>query len=107
MISKVALPSRAAEVARHSLEPGLHVRQAIAYALAAAGDTLQAERELRLLISELDVSVSWQAEMATRAQLLLRKLADQSYVDQLAVWERQTIRDLGLHAFAELDHAAE
>jgi hypothetical protein len=84
---------------RNSKDPYGH--EAFAYMLARAGDTDAAIRALDHLLSLLNPTVSWQQEMALRAQMLKTKLVANppEAADQLAVWEAESLHNLGLEEF--------
>jgi|SRR5262249_3931337 len=75
-----------------------YVQQAIAYALARAGDVSQAVVALDELVRMLDVTVPWQREMSERAMALKSQLLDDPCraQQQLDAWEAESIRNLGL-----------
>jgi len=77
------------------------VQQAVAYALARAGELEEAIAELDTLLAMLDVKVPWQLEMAERANALkLQLLSDVAGAQkQLEAWEAESIRNLGLEKF--------
>ena len=78
-----------------------HCLEALAYSLVRAGDTRGAFRVLAQLQQTIDPDVPWQQEVAERAAILEAKLlgnpADAEA--QLAVWEAETIQNLGLEGF--------
>lgn len=78
-----------------------HVQQAIAYALARAGDVDKSVAALDELTRLLDVKVPWQLEMFERASALKSQLlSDASGVQkQLEAWEAESVRNLGLEKF--------
>ena len=78
-----------------------HVQQAIAYALARAGDVNKAVAALDELVRSLDVKVPWQLEMAERANALKPQLLSDapSAQKQLEAWEAESVRNLGLEKF--------
>jgi hypothetical protein len=80
-----------------------YVQQAIAYALARAGDVGKAVAELDTLVAMLDVKVPWQLEMAERAQALKSKLlaSPAEAQHQLDVWENESAKNLGLERFRQ------
>ncbi len=79
-----------------------HIQQAIAYALARAGDVDKAVAELDALLAMLDVKVPWQLEMFERANALKSQLLsdEPSAQKQLEAWEAESIRNLSLEKFA-------
>jgi hypothetical protein len=75
--------------------------QAVAYSLARCGDIGRAKSELQRLVGMLDIKIPWQREIAERAERL-RTILTVSPVDaqhQLAAWETETVRNLGLEKF--------
>jgi hypothetical protein len=78
-----------------------YVRQAMAYALARAGNVSKAVPALDELARLLDARVPWQREMAERAQTLsLQLLGDASEAKrQLDAWEAESVLNLGLEKF--------
>jgi hypothetical protein len=80
-----------------------HIQQAVAFALARTGDAARATRELERLMRALDVRISWQREMAKRAEVLKAKLlADPGEAQrQLEAWETESLSNLGLEKFRE------
>jgi hypothetical protein len=78
-----------------------HVQQAIAYALARAGDASKAVAQLDALLALLDVKIPWQLEMAERANALKSQLLSDaaSAQKQLEAWEVESVRNLGLEKF--------
>lgn len=78
-----------------------HTPNAIAFALARAGQTGQAISVLDELSSHLDPNVAWQREMADRARALRAKLvADPADAQkQLEAWEAETVLNLRLEDF--------
>lgn len=80
-----------------------HIQQAIAYALARAGEVNTALRALHELIRLLDARVPWQREMAERAETLIGKLAvnPADAQKQLETWEAETVKNLGLDSFRQ------
>jgi len=76
-------------------------RQANAYLLARSGDVAGAVSSLELLLSSLKKDISWQAEIASRAEhlrLLLTTNPDKAAA-QLKEWERHTIEHLKIGKF--------
>jgi hypothetical protein len=78
-----------------------HTPEAIAYALARAGDVDKAVAELDTLLAMLDVKVPWQFEMAERANALKAQLLNDApgAQKQLEAWEVESVRNLGLEKF--------
>jgi hypothetical protein len=78
-----------------------YTQQAIAYALARAGDVNKAVAELGQLTALLDVKVPWQREMVERADALKSQLLSDttSAQKQLEAWEAESARNLGLEKF--------
>lgn len=82
-----------------SKNPNLH--QAIAYALARAGETTAATDELDNLLSLSSSAVAWERDIASRAQMLRAKLVENpaDAQQQLETWESETAKNLGLEKF--------
>ena len=78
-----------------------YVQEAIAYALARAGDVEQAAMALDQLVGLLDVKVPWQCEMADKARALKSQMvSNPSDVQrQLEAWEAESVHNVGLEAF--------
>ena len=78
-----------------------YVQEALAYSLARAGDIDEAVAALDQLINLLDGKLSWQHDMADRAQVLKDKLvANPSEAQQqLEAWQKESVSNLGLEAF--------
>lgn len=78
-----------------------HMQQAIAYALARAGDVNKAVAALDELARLLDVKVPWQLEMFERANAFKSQLLSDapSAQKQLEAWEAESVRNLGLEKF--------
>jgi hypothetical protein len=78
-----------------------YVQEALAYSLARAGDIDEAVGALDQLISLLDGKLSWQRDMADRAQVLKDRLvANPSEAQQqLEAWQEESVSNLGLEAF--------
>lgn len=92
--------ARAAAAFQKTGDP--YALQAIAYAWARAGDVERAMEELERLIRLLDVEVPWQLEMIERAETLKAKLADPTERQrQFAVWENESVKNLGLQKFQQ------
>jgi hypothetical protein len=100
----------ARDVANALTPPGSnpHCHEALAYALAQTGETRTAvdaiDTLLGLINSKKRVTppLTWELEIANRAQLLKTKLTDnpEDARAQLARWESETIRNLGLESFS-------
>jgi hypothetical protein len=75
--------------------------EAVAYMLARSGEIAEAVVALDRLMSVLDLTVSWQGEMADRALALKEKLIDAPTVAQrqLDDWQTETVRNLDLEGF--------
>jgi hypothetical protein len=78
-----------------------HSLEAFAYTLILAGQVKAAADTLNDLLSAIDKAIIWQQEIASRAILIRDKLRSQpeSASEQLATWERETARDLGIAKF--------
>lgn len=76
----------------------LYVQQAIAYALAYAGEAKRAVKALEALISAADMTVPWQKEIAERAMDLKLSLCTESSdaLRKLETWKTESIRVLKL-----------
>jgi hypothetical protein len=73
--------------------------EAMAYSLAMADDFPAAQQNLNRLVTTLDTSIPWQAEMSDRATHLGQKLLGrdpQAAKQQLSEWEQSTRKNLGL-----------
>jgi hypothetical protein len=77
------------------------VQEAIAYALARAGDVAQAAMALDQLVGLLDEKVPWQCEMADRARALKSQMVSNpaDVQRQLEAWEAESVHNLGLEVF--------
>jgi hypothetical protein len=91
--------AKAATALQTSRDP--YVQEAIAYALARAGDVEQAARALDQLVGLFDEKVPWQCEMAGRARALKSQMVSNpaDVQRQLEAWEAENIHKLGLEAF--------
>jgi len=101
-LSPIESPRDVAQAAKSlRLPQNPHVQQAIAYALARAGDVNKAVAALDELTRSLDVKVPWQLEMAERANALKPQLLSDapSAQKQLEAWEAESVRNLGLEKF--------
>lgn len=101
-LSRIESPRDLAQAAaslQQSQDP--YTQQAIAYALARAGDVNKAVAALDELARLLDAKVPWQLEMAERANALKSQLlSDASGAQkQLEAWEAESVRNLGLEKF--------
>jgi hypothetical protein len=84
-----------------------HCHEALAYALVQAGDIPAALAALDTLLTLIDSvkranpSVTWELEIASRAQLLKAKLMVRPHEAnaQLEEWEFETVQNLGLNDF--------
>jgi len=103
----------AIDVAR-ALEPltkthNPHCHEAFAYTLLQAGEMPAALHALDTLLALIDSvkranpDVTWELEIAARALLIRDKLLDkpEDAHQQLAAWEAETVRKLGLQEFRE------
>ena len=88
------------EVAK-SFSGNPHTPKAIAFALARAGQNSQAVEVLDQLLSQLDLNVAWQREIADQAKALRAKLVTNPIEaqQQLDAWEAETVHNLGLDDF--------
>lgn len=85
-----------------------HCHEAFAYALVQAGEIRAAldaiDTLLRLVesLKRVNPKLTWELEIAERAQLLKTKLTTnpKDASAQLAAWESETIRNLGLDTFS-------
>lgn len=79
-----------------------YVQQAIAYSLARAGDVEQANAELERLESMLSRDISWQRQLAERAERLRRMITqdEPAAQRQLSEWESESLTALGLSGIA-------
>lgn len=101
-LSPIESPRDVAQAAKSlRLPQNPNVQQAIAYALARAGDVSKAVAALDELVRLLDVKVPWQLEMLERANALKSQLlSDVSNAQkQLEAWEVESVRNLGLEKF--------
>jgi len=89
------------EVAKSFSSANPHTPKAIAFALARAGQTSQAVEVLDQLLSQLDLNVAWQREIADQAKALKAKLVTNPIEaqQQLDAWEAETVHNLGLDDF--------
>jgi hypothetical protein len=78
-----------------------YVQEAIAYALALAGDSEEAVAAFEHLAALLDVQIPWQLEMEQRARRLKADLLNNLRVAQrqLDDWRMETAKNLGLARF--------
>jgi len=80
-----------------------HCREAFAYALVKAREIERANQVLGILINSIDTTVTWQREIESRAirirEMLLKQ--PQDAIEQLAAWEAETARTLGLEEFLD------
>ncbi len=85
-------------VAKSFSASNLNTPKAIAFALARAGQTSQAVEVLDQLLSQLDLNVAWQREIADQAKALRGKLVTNPIEteQQLEAWEVETVHNLGL-----------
>jgi hypothetical protein len=79
----------------------LHTPTAKAFALARAGQTSQAVEVLDQFLSQVDLKVAWQREIADQAYALRAELvADPDQAQrQLEAWEIESVHNLGLAGF--------
>jgi hypothetical protein len=78
-----------------------YVQEAIAYALALAGDSEQAAAAFKQLAALLDTQIPWQLEMEQRAQKFKADFLCNPTVaqKQLESWRVETAKNLGLERF--------
>ena len=90
--------ARAAE-AMQSTNP--HVLEAAAHCRVLSGDLEAALASLRTLGLSVDLEVAWQAEIASRANLVKELVTSDpgGAREQLLEWEAQTAQNVGLGAF--------
>ncbi len=83
--------------------PNPHCHEAFAYTLIQAGETRAAAEVLDALLKLTDTTVSWQQEIALRAQLVRNMLlkSPEEAQKQLALWESETASNLGLEMFRQ------
>jgi hypothetical protein len=75
--------------------------EALVYALVQAGKTSAAENAIDALLRCVNPTVAWESEVASRVRLLRNRLVEglESAREQLAAWQAETIRNLGLEPF--------
>ncbi len=85
-----------------------HAQQTGAYMLARSGKVQEAVSSLDELLQLLVGDTSWQAEMASRAQMLKSLLLSDPPLakKQLLAWEAETLENLGLEKFGERKQGA-
>lgn len=95
-LESLAKPNQSGYINPHSLE-------ALAYTLIWAEEITSAAKVVESILQRADRAVAWENEIAVRAQLIGVKLAKSSdaALDQLRVWESETIRNLGLESFVK------
>jgi hypothetical protein len=79
-----------------------HCYEALAYALVQAGETTAAANVIDTLLKSVNLTVEWEGEIALRVRLLRDKLLKKPSLarEQLAVWQAETIHNLGLETFS-------
>jgi hypothetical protein len=79
-----------------------HCYEALAYARVRAGETTAAEDVIDTLLTKADLTVDWESEIASRAQLIRGKLLEkpEKARELLAAWESETIRNLRLETLS-------
>ncbi|HEX3105274.1 MAG TPA: hypothetical protein VHQ22_12565 [Terriglobales bacterium] len=85
-----------------------HCHEAFSYALAKAGEIRSAVDAIDTLLKLIESlkhanpKLTWELEIAERANLLKTKLTGNADIAdaQLALWESETLRNLGLEAFS-------
>ncbi len=101
-LSPIESPRDVAQAAKSlRLPQNPNVQQAIAYALARAGDVNEAVAALDELTRSLDVKVPWQLEMFERANALKPQLLSDApgAQKQLEAWETESATNLRLEKF--------
>lgn len=101
-LSPIETPRDVVQAAKSlRLPQNANIQQAIAYALARAGDVHKAIAELDTLLAMLDSKVPWQLEMTERASALRLQLHTDvpGAQKQLEAWEAESISNLGLEKF--------
>ena len=86
-----------------------HSHEALAYTLVQAGEIRAAVSAIDTLLGSIEAikrvnpQLTWELAIAARAQLVRNKLTEdlESATAQLAVWENETIRNLGLENFSD------
>ncbi len=75
-----------------------HCYEAFAYALVQAEQIAAAGDVIETLLNKVNLTVGWESEIASRAQMIRDKLLDKSEKAQelLAAWKSETIRNLRL-----------
>jgi hypothetical protein len=100
-LSSAASPLEFVELAKTFSSGNPHTPEAIAFSLARAGETDQATQVIDQLLNRLDLTVSWQLDIANNAKALRTKLAtDPAEAQrQLEVWKLASLRNLGLEEY--------
>jgi hypothetical protein len=88
------------EIARLAPPTG-RTLEGLGYALARVGETGQAIDVFSQLIPMLNLDIAWQRDLADQVRAFTAKLIKQprEAQEQLAKWERETIRNLGMEEF--------
>lgn len=90
-----------AKYARSCYSTNPHTPKAVGLALARAGHIDEAIEVIDGLLSQLDLSVAWQQEIAELCRTLKEKVVagPEPAQQQLEAWETETLRNLGLEDF--------
>jgi hypothetical protein len=88
------------EIARSGSQTG-RTLEGLGYALARAGKPGEALDVFDRLLPMLDLNIAWQRELADQVRALSAKLTGNpaEAQGQLAQWEQETVRNLGLEEF--------
>src|SRR6185312_1055701 len=92
-------PKKVAEALKQLASGGNpHCSEALGYALIQAGEVDRSLEVLTSLLSGLDVSISWQEEIADRARLIISILSNsrQAALQILHMWKTESEMGLGL-----------
>jgi hypothetical protein len=91
------------EIAKAAPQTG-RTLEGLGYAVARSGDAKQAIEILNRLVPMLNLNSAWQRELVSQVQALSTKLAEhpEEAREQLAQWEEETVRNLGLEEFREV-----
>jgi hypothetical protein len=79
-----------------------HCYEAFAYALVQAGEMTAARDAINTLLNKVNLTVDWESEIASRAQLIRDKILDkpEKARELLAAWNSETIRNLKLETLS-------
>ncbi len=77
-----------------------HCYEAFAYSLVQAGEIAAASNAIDKLLSNVNLAVGWESEIASRAQQIRNAILKhpENAQELMAVWESETIRNLKLQA---------